>query len=186
MPIQTTAPALSAASPQSAGNILNLAHSIRAAGGKPWGPDVAGELAQALQGLQNQSDKYQQLLSQPLPSLKTFSITDTMGALIGSIGDLVVAGVQYFGGWVKQFRIGGADASLAQIVADVNGNVAVSALTYSVGGTPGIGIGDVFLINVIGNTTTIGYTGGPTTVTFVDSLSLFAKTAQYTSGLRTL
>jgi hypothetical protein len=64
-----------------------------------------------------------------------FKIFDTLGSIIGFIGD-DTGGTGYVGAWFKQARIGGTSPSTAPLQADTSGNVSiVNATITSTSGT---------------------------------------------------
>lgn len=132
MPLQTTQAALNANSPQAPGNVLNTAAKIRTeASMREWGTQTAGDVAEALHGLQDQIYKLNRLIAQVPPPLQTFSVVDSIGSLIGWIGDQVTATAEFIGAWFKTLYIGGTGPADAKIVADASGNVTINGATIT-------------------------------------------------------
>jgi hypothetical protein len=136
MPLQTSQQPLTGPNQQNPGNALTEVAKIRIDGQKPWGPEVSGDMAQAIHNLQNQLDVHWRAISSTPQPLQTFSVVNAMGALIGWIGSRVVGVTNYIGAWFREIRIGGTDASNAAIVADSSGNVSITgaAITLNRGG----------------------------------------------------
>jgi hypothetical protein len=136
MPLQTSQQPLTGPNQQNPGNALTEVAKIRIDGQKPWGPEVSGDMAQAIHNLQNQLDVHWRAISSTPQPLQTFSVVNAMGALIGWIGSRAVGVTNYIGAWFREIRIGGTDASNAAIVADSSGNVSITgaAITLNRGG----------------------------------------------------
>ena len=132
MPLQTTQQALKAKSKQAPGNVLTTGAKIRSdASMRPWGPQTAGDVADAIHGLQDQINKLNALISATPPPLLTFSVVDAIGTLIGWIGDQVTATAEYIGAWFKTLYIGGTSPADAKIIADASGNVTINGATIT-------------------------------------------------------
>ena len=148
MPLQTTQQALNAKSKQAPGNVLTTGAKIRSdASMRPWGPQTAGDVADAIHGLQDQINKLNALISATPPPLLTFSVVDAIGTLIGWIGDQVTATAEYIGAWFKTLYIGGTSPADAKIIADASGNVTINGASIT--------------LNSGGVTTTLNNTAGP-------------------------
>lgn len=91
-----------------------------------------------------------------------FKIFDALGlSLIGWIGDDTLNS-GFVGGWMKQFRIGGANPASAPFVADSSGNVSMPAsaltagtITAAISVTAGTFTGSTLVLNLNGITTSI-------------------------------
>lgn len=124
MALKTSQPPLIPASRTAPRNVRAQANALRASN---------PVLAEGLDGLQAQVDYLMGVLRSDPPSIEDWYVTDVNGKLLAWVGDKVVNGKVYWGGYFGQLYVGGTDPTTApffvgnagKVVIGQNGSVSV-------------------------------------------------------------